>query len=61
VKAAKLAQAIAAEEVVWENAPLQVTVAYGAHTLTGNQPADDALEAADKAMYANKRSARGEG
>jgi len=61
VKAAKLAEAIAAQEVVWEGEPLRVTVAYGAHTLSGGQPADDALEAADKAMYANKRSARGEG
>ncbi len=61
VKAAKLAEAIAAEEVDWQGEPLKVTVAYGAHTLSGNQQADDALEAADKAMYANKRDSRGEG
>ncbi len=57
-KAARLAEAIAAEEVSWDDDRLQVTVAYGAHSLTGGQPADDALKAADEAMYANKRAAR---
>lgn len=54
-KAAGLAGAIAAEPAVWEGIALPVSVAYGAHTLTGGQPADAALEAADRAMYANKR------
>lgn len=61
VKAARLAAAIAAEEVSWEGEALKVTVAFGAHTLKGGQPADDALQAADKAMYANKRSTREDG
>jgi len=56
-KAAGLATAVAEEEVIWEGKPLQVTVAYGAHSLSGEE-ADAALNAADRAMYANKRRAR---
>ncbi len=59
-KAAQLADAIAAEEVPWEDEVLQVSVAYGAHVLSGGQRADDALDAADRAMYANKRRGREE-
>ncbi|MEQ8354752.1 MAG: GGDEF domain-containing protein [Kiloniellaceae bacterium] len=57
-KADRLAAAIAAEAIEWNGAPLRVSVAYGAHALSSGQRADDALEAADKAMYANKRSTR---
>lgn len=60
-KAATLAGAIAAQPVVWEGTPLQVSVAHGAHTLADGQPAADALNAADRAMYANKRSGEAEG
>jgi diguanylate cyclase (GGDEF)-like protein len=60
-KAARLAEAIAAEEVVWEGRPLRVSVAFGAHTLSSGQRADDALNAADRAMYANKRGGQAEG
>jgi len=59
-KASKLAAAIAAEEVLWEDTPLHVSVAYGAHALSGDQKADEALKAADQAMYANKRGGRQE-
>ena len=60
-KAAKLAAAIAAEEVEWEGHRLGISVAYGVHTLSSGQQADDALDAADRAMYAHKRSGRGDG
>src|SRR3546814_4532006 len=43
-KAAKLAEAIAAEEVVWEGQALRITVAYGVHTLSSGQEADAALD-----------------
>jgi len=61
VKAAKLAEAIAGEAVIWEGVPLGVTIAYGTHTLSEGQQPDDALEAADRAMYANKRRGRQDG
>lgn len=60
-KAAKLAEAIAAAEVVWEGQALRITVAYGVHALGRGQQADDALNAADQAMYANKRAGGAEG
>jgi PleD family two-component response regulator len=34
-------------------------VAYGVHTLAAGDQVDDALEAADKAMYAHKKAAAG--
>ena len=58
--AARVFEAIAAEEVPWQDERLQVSVAYGAHVLSGGQRADDALDAADRAMYANKRGGRQE-
>jgi len=60
VKATRLAEAIGAETVDWEGHALKVTVAFGAHTLSSGQHADDALDAADRAMYANKRGGRTE-
>jgi len=60
-KAAKLARAIAGEATVWEGQSLQVTVAFGAHTLSNGQAPDDALDAADRDMYANKRRGGQEG
>ena len=44
--------------MIWDDQPLRVTVAYGAHALSSGQRADDALKAADEAMYANKRGGR---
>jgi len=60
-KASSLAASVAAEEVLWNGRRLLFTVAYGAHTLGSGQQADDALQAADRAMYANKRRSRDEG
>jgi diguanylate cyclase (GGDEF)-like protein len=59
-KAAKLAEAIGAEAVDWEGHKLHISVAYGVHTLSSGQHADDALDAADRAMYEHKRSGRNE-
>ena len=56
VKASNLAEAIAAEEIAWDDTVFKLTVAYGAHALSGGQKVDDALDAADRAMYANKRA-----
>ncbi len=55
-KAAHLAQDVQAAPVLWDGVPLDVSVSYGVHTFTGQEEIDDALNAADKAMYEQKRS-----
>lgn len=60
-KAARLAEAIAAEQLVWGGRRLPISVAFGVHVLSPSQAADDALDAADRAMYANKRDGRPDG
>ena len=54
-KAASLAQAVAAEPVDWRGEQLNVTLSYGVHTFAGGEPVEQALDAADRAMYARKR------
>ena len=56
IKADNLAQSIAAQQVEWDGDSLRLSVAYGVHALRGGQKVDDALDAADRAMYANKRA-----
>lgn len=53
-KAHDLAEAIAAHGVEWEGRRLPLSVAYGVHSITSGQSVDDALKAADRAMYAHK-------
>lgn len=55
-KIARLAQQISAKEVEWKGHSFQVTIAHGHYTFHGMEEANDALMAADKAMYAQKRS-----
>ena len=55
-KAASLAEAIRNQPLLWQGAPLAVRVAYGAHVLDAGQEAHEALSAADRAMYSQKRS-----
>ena len=54
-KAASLAQAVAAELVEWQGKRLSVTLSYGVHTFAGGEAVEQALDAADRAMYARKR------
>ncbi len=54
-KAASLAARIAAEGVEWQGRRLQLTVAHGIVPIISGQDADTALQAADRAMYANKK------
>ena len=56
VKAAGLADAIQNQPVIWNGKPITVRVAYGAHIMSAGQEPKDALDAADQAMYANKRA-----
>lgn len=54
-KAGSLAAAVAAEPVQWNGQALPVTLSFGAYTFAGGEAVDDALSAADQAMYAQKR------
>ena len=54
-KARTLAEAIAAEPVPWRDEALELAVSYGIYTFAGGEAVDEALNAADHAMYASKR------
>ena len=51
-----LAEAIAAEPVPWHDEALELGVSYGIYTFAGGEAVDEALNAADHAMYASKRN-----
>ena len=55
-KARSLAAAIAAEPVPWHDEALELGVSYGIYTFAGGEAVDEALNAADDAMYASKRN-----
>lgn len=55
-KAAHLADNVQSEPAVWEGIELEVSVSYGVHTFAGEEQVDEALNAADRAMYEQKRS-----
>ena len=57
-KAAALAALIAATPFEWEGRPIPLSVAYGLQPLAGTAGADAALDAADQAMYRQKRGDR---
>jgi len=59
-KAASLAQAVAAETIDWESEKINVTLSYGVHTFAGGEQVEQALDAADRAMYARKRRLDGD-
>ena len=59
-KAASLAEAIASMSLDWDGQSFQVGVSYGIHTLNKGDKVDDALDAADRAMYAQKRKTTAE-
>jgi diguanylate cyclase (GGDEF)-like protein len=56
-KAASLAAAIAATPVRWEDLVITVSTAYGVHAFSGSDDPQHAIEAADRAMYRQKRAA----
>ena len=55
-KAAVLAQAIEAEPISWQDVTLKLGVSYGTYTFDGGEGVDEALSAADRAMYAHKQA-----
>jgi len=56
-KAAALAKAIEGAPVTWQDTTLELRVSYGAYTFAGGEGVDEALSAADRAMYAHKQGA----
>jgi len=55
-KAAALAEAIVAAPLRWHGAALPVSAAYGVHAFSGSDDPQRAIEAADRAMYEQKRA-----
>jgi len=56
-KAQSLVEAIQADPVTWDGTPLKVRVSHGVYTFAGGEAVEDALDRADKEMYARKRKA----
>jgi diguanylate cyclase (GGDEF)-like protein len=56
-KAAMLAGAIGSTPFAWGKLQITVSAAYGVYSFTGSDDAQVAIEAADKAMYNQKRTA----
>ena len=56
-KAAELAEAIAGAELTYDGQAFSIGVAYGVYTLSAGDRVDDALDAADRNMYEQKRAA----
>ncbi|HXP05646.1 MAG TPA: GGDEF domain-containing protein [Stellaceae bacterium] len=56
-KAAALAQAIGKTALRWGKVKIPVSAAYGVYSFSGSDDAQVAIEAADKAMYKQKRVA----
>jgi len=60
-KALVLADAIAATPLQWGKIEIMVSAAYGVYSFSGSDDAQVAIEAADKAMYTQKRVRRSAG
>ena len=57
-KAAVLAAAVESEPISWQDGTLKLGVSYGTYTFDGGEGVDEALSAADRAMYANKQGGK---
>ena len=55
VKADTLARAVKESPTYWDGKPVVVEAAFGIHVIGAGDQVDDALNAADRAMYAQKR------
>ncbi|MGH6946462.1 MAG: GGDEF domain-containing protein [Kiloniellales bacterium] len=56
-KAAQLAAAIGKQPFVWNGTPLVLSASFGIHSFSAGENVDQALAAADRAMYDQKRAA----
>ncbi len=59
-KADTLRKAILAAPMMWQDTEITVNVAFGVYTFSGPEDAGHALAAADRDMYAHKRSTKSE-
>jgi diguanylate cyclase (GGDEF)-like protein len=57
-KAADLVEIIHGRPLLWQGHELPLSVAYGVYSFTGGENAGDVIDAADRAMYDNKRRSR---
>jgi diguanylate cyclase (GGDEF)-like protein len=55
-KAAQLARAVAARPLAWEGKQIKIEVAYGVYNFKPGENATEALAAADREMYAHKKT-----
>jgi diguanylate cyclase (GGDEF)-like protein len=59
-KAVSLAETIAGKPLEWQGQEIRLSVSWGIHSFTGAEDAAGALDAADRAMYNNRKESRGE-
>ncbi len=59
-KAERLAQAILSRPLEWEGRRLDIEISFGTYSFAGGESVDDALAAADHAMYRHKKTRGGE-
>jgi diguanylate cyclase (GGDEF)-like protein len=59
-KAVSLAEAIAARPLQWQGREIALSVSWGVHSFSGSEDVAGALDAADRAMYNNRKETRGE-
>ena len=55
-KAHQLAQLVTAARFTWDGKTVPISVAFGAHRLSPGEDPQEALAAADRAMYRQKRA-----
>ena len=60
-KAERLAQAILDRPLEWEGRRLDIEISFGSYSFAGGESVDDALAAADHAMYRHKKTRGGDG
>jgi diguanylate cyclase (GGDEF)-like protein len=58
-KAQSLSDAIRERPLLWREKEIQLGASWGLHSFSGDENAADAIDAADKAMYDQKRDRRG--
>jgi diguanylate cyclase (GGDEF)-like protein len=57
-KAANLVTIVQSHPLLWQGHEVPLSVAYGVYSFAGGENAGDVIEAADRAMYENKRRSR---